>query len=133
GLDNPEFLKNVVAQAEAGGGTALTAECDARDAKQVDGLFEFVLAIFGGLDVLYHVAGASGRKHGDGPLHECSDEGWQATLDANLTCSFLTNRAAINHFLGRKQSGAILNTASALALLPLPRHFDTCAYTAAKA
>ncbi len=31
---------------------------------------------FGGFDGLYHVAGGSGRKQGDGPLHEISDEGW---------------------------------------------------------
>jgi NAD(P)-dependent dehydrogenase (short-subunit alcohol dehydrogenase family) len=133
GLDNPEFLKNVIAFAEAGGGTALTAECDARDVKQVDHLFEFVLAIFGGLDVLYHVAGASGRKDGDGPLHECTDDGWQATLDVNLKTTFLTNRAAIRHFLKERQPGVILNMASVLAISPSPRHFDTCAYTAAKA
>jgi NAD(P)-dependent dehydrogenase (short-subunit alcohol dehydrogenase family) len=133
GLDNPEFLKNAVALAEAGGGTVLTAECDARDAKQVDDLFEFVFAIFGGLDVLFHVAGASGRKDGDGPLHECSDDGWQATLDTNLKTTFLTNRAAIRYFLKEHRPGVILNTASALALSPSPRHFDTCAYTAAKA
>jgi NAD(P)-dependent dehydrogenase (short-subunit alcohol dehydrogenase family) len=133
GLDNPEFLKNVVAFAEAGGGTALTAECDARDAKQVDELFQFVLAIFGGLDILYHVAGASGRKDGDGPLHECTDDGWQTTLDANLKSTFLTNRAAVRYFLANRQPGVILNMASVLALAPSPHFFDTCAYTAAKA
>ncbi len=133
GLDNPEFLKEAIALAEAGGGTALTAECDARDAKQVDDLFEFVLATFGGLDVLYHVAGASGRKDGDGPLHECTADGWQATLDANLKSTFLTNRAVVRHFLKERQPGVILNMASVLAFSPSPHHFDTCAYTAAKA
>jgi NAD(P)-dependent dehydrogenase (short-subunit alcohol dehydrogenase family) len=107
--------------------------CDARDPAQVGRLFAEVTAYLEGIDVLYHVAGASGRRHGDGPPHECTDEGWRVTLDANLTCTFLTNRAAINHFLGRKQAGAILNTASALAMSPSPRYFDTCAYTVAKA
>jgi NAD(P)-dependent dehydrogenase (short-subunit alcohol dehydrogenase family) len=106
--------------------------CDASDPGQVVRLFAEATAYLEGLDVLFHVAGASGRRHGDGPLHECTDEGWRATLDANLKCTFLTNRAAINHFLGRKQGGAILNTASVLALSPSPRHFDACAYTAAK-
>src|SRR5262249_55067605 len=61
-----------------------------------------------------------------------TDAGWQATLDANLKSVFLTNRAAVQHFLGQKQSGAILNMASVLAFSPSPRHFDTVAYTAAK-
>ncbi len=32
---------------------------------------------FGGFDGLYHVAGGSGRKFGDGPLHEITTEGWE--------------------------------------------------------
>src|SRR5271165_5846170 len=84
---------------------------DAADAGQVETLFMQSGALLGGLDVLYHVAGISGRKHGDGPLHECTDAGWQATIDANLKSVFLTNRAAVRHFLQQK-SGAILNMAS---------------------
>ena len=107
--------------------------CDARSAEQVAALFADALAFLGGLDVLYPVAGASGRKDGDGPLHDCTDDGWWTTLDANLTSAFLTNRAAVRHFLAHKHPGAILNMSSVLALAPSPHHFDTCAYTAAKA
>jgi len=99
---------------------------------QVEQLFAQTLAILGGLDILFHVAGRSGRRDGDGPLHECSDLGWQATLEANLTGTFQTNRAAVRHFLSRGQPGAILNLSSILALAPAPHHFDTCAYAAAK-
>src|SRR5262249_25594648 len=97
---------------------------DARDPTAVREMFDHALAALGGLDVLYHVAGGSGRKDGDGPLHECTDAGWQATLDSNLKSVFLTNRVAVQHFLGQKQSGAILNMASVLAFSPSPRHFD---------
>jgi NAD(P)-dependent dehydrogenase (short-subunit alcohol dehydrogenase family) len=106
--------------------------CDAADAAPVTQLFEQSVSHLGGLDVLYHVAGGSGRKHGDGPLHECTDAGWQATLDMNLRSTFVTNRAAVQHFLGNHQPGAILNMASVLALSPSSRHFDTIAYTASK-
>jgi NAD(P)-dependent dehydrogenase (short-subunit alcohol dehydrogenase family) len=105
---------------------------DAADAIQVERLFQEALARLGGLDVLYHVAGISGRRHGDGPLHECSEEGWQATIDANLKSTFLTNRAAVRHYLGAKQPGVILNMASVLAWAPSPRYFDTYAYSASK-
>jgi NAD(P)-dependent dehydrogenase (short-subunit alcohol dehydrogenase family) len=105
---------------------------DAADAAQVTQLFEQSLAHLGGLDVLYHVAGGSGRKLGDGPLHECTDAGWQTTLDMNLRSTFLTNRAAVQHFLGNRQLGAILNMASVLAWSPSPSYFDTVAYTASK-
>ena len=109
---------------------AITA--DARDPIQVDALFRSACTKLGGLDVLYHVAGGSGRKVGDGSLHECSEAGWQATLETNLTGVFHTNRTAIRHFLTNNQPGVILNMASVLAFSPSPRYFDTAAYTAAK-
>jgi NAD(P)-dependent dehydrogenase (short-subunit alcohol dehydrogenase family) len=107
--------------------------CDASQPDQVERLFAEATTALGGLDVLYHVAGSSGRRHGDGPLHECTEVGWQATLNANLTSTFLTNRAAVRHYLAHHQPGVILNMASVLALDPSPHHFDTCAYAAAKA
>ncbi|MHB1426710.1 MAG: SDR family NAD(P)-dependent oxidoreductase [Gemmataceae bacterium] len=107
-------------------------ECDASVPDQVERLFADALTFLGGLDVLYHVAGISGRRLGDGPLHECSDEGWHATLNANLTSTFLTNRAAVRHFLQQRGPAAILNMASVLGFAPVPRYFDTCAYAATK-
>jgi NAD(P)-dependent dehydrogenase (short-subunit alcohol dehydrogenase family) len=87
---------------------------------------------FGGFDGIYHVAGGSGRKFGDGPLHEMSLEGWQQTLNLNLTSLMLSNRAAINYFLEKKQAGVILNMGSVLGFSPSPRYFTTHAYAAAK-
>ncbi|MBI1915661.1 MAG: SDR family oxidoreductase [Planctomycetes bacterium] len=132
GLDEPHSHQGIISLMEAAG-PCLSIGCDARDPKQVEEAFAFTVQVFGGLDVLYHVAGGSGRKDGDGPLHECTDEGWQTTLDLNLKSTFLTNRAAVRHFLAQKQPGVILNMASVLALAPSPHYFDTCAYTAAKA
>ena len=105
---------------------------DATIPEEVDRLFREATAALGGLDVLYHVAGGSGRRRGDASLHDCTDDGWRWTLDANLTSTFLTNRAAVRSFLAQKTPGVILNMASVLALDPAPRHFDTCAYAAAK-
>lgn len=106
--------------------------CDATQPAEVEALFAQVLARLGGLDVLFHVAGRSGRSLGDGPLHACSDLGWRETLQANLTSVFLTNRSAVRLFLSQGGGGAILNMASILALRPSPRFFDTIAYTTAK-
>ncbi len=107
-------------------------KCDAAEVDQVNALFARTTNWLGGLDVLYHVAGISGRGFGDGPLHECTDVGWQTTIDANLKSTFLTNRAAVRHFLQASQPGIILNMASVLAFSPSPHHFDTFAYTASK-
>src|SRR5437773_976876 len=114
-------------------GPATSVSCDVRDPGAVAMLFQHAMQQLGGLDVLFHVAGGSGRGHGDGALHECTDAGWHATLLENLTTTFHTNRTAIRHFLAEQQPGVILNTASVLALSPSPHYFDTCAYVAAKA
>ena len=51
---------------EAGGQRVLALVADASDPAQVEGLFVSALAFFSGrLDILYHVAGISGRRFGD--------------------------------------------------------------------
>jgi NAD(P)-dependent dehydrogenase (short-subunit alcohol dehydrogenase family) len=94
---------------------------------------EEAVRAFGRFDALYHVAGGSGRKFGDGPLHELTDEGWTKTLELNLTSVMLSNRAAVRQFLAQRTPGSILNLASVLAARPSPRHFSTHAYATAKA
>ncbi len=88
---------------------------------------------YGKLDGLFHVAGGSGRKYGDGPLHQITNDGWDATLRLNLASVFFSNRAAINRFLQQESGGVILNTSSVLAVSPSPLHFNTHAYAASKA
>lgn len=88
---------------------------------------------FGSFHGLYHVAGGSGRKHGDGPLHELTDEGWQFTLNENLTSLLYSNRAAVRQFLVQRRGGSVLNMGSVLGWSPSPHHFATHAYATAKA
>jgi NAD(P)-dependent dehydrogenase (short-subunit alcohol dehydrogenase family) len=88
---------------------------------------------FGGFDGLYHVAGGSGRRHGDGPLHELTDEGWRFTLEENLTALFFSNRAAVRQLLRQGTGGSVLNMGSVLGWSPSPAHFATHAYASAKA
>lgn len=105
------------------------------DATQVDTAANAIRTCrkkFGGFDGLYHVAGGSGRKFGDGPLHELTLEGWNQTLALNLTSLMLSNQAAINTFLTEKTHGCILNMGSVLGFSPSPSHFSTHAYAAAK-
>jgi NAD(P)-dependent dehydrogenase (short-subunit alcohol dehydrogenase family) len=88
---------------------------------------------FGSLDGLYHVAGGSGRKMGDGPLHELTLEGWNKTMELNLTALMLSNQAAVKKFREQKNGGTILNMSSVLGYSPSPQFFSTHAYAAAKA
>lgn len=105
---------------------------DATNEKGAETAINICNETFGGFDGIYHVAGGSGRKFGDGPLHEMSLEGWQQTLNLNLTSLMLSNRAAVKYFLEKNQAGVILNMGSVLGFSPSPKYFTTHAYAAAK-
>lgn len=87
---------------------------------------------YGSVDGLLHVAGGSGRKWGDGPLHELTLEGWNKTLELNLTSVMISNQVAIQTFLDQKAGGSIVNIGSVLGNNPSAKYFHTHAYAAAK-
>jgi NAD(P)-dependent dehydrogenase (short-subunit alcohol dehydrogenase family) len=93
---------------------------------------QLAVSVWGGLDGLYHVAGGSGRKWGDGPLDALSEAGWDYTLDLNLKSVYLSNQAALRHWLEVGSAGSILNMGSVLGVSPSPKFFSTHAYAAAK-
>jgi NAD(P)-dependent dehydrogenase (short-subunit alcohol dehydrogenase family) len=129
GLD----AESVVAVEKELGGVMRAFCADAAQPGTVDRAIKEAIQTWGSFHGLYHVAGGSGRKWGDGPLHEISDEGWRKTLDLNLTSVMYSNRAAVRQFLAQKTGGSILNVGSVLANSPSPRFFATHAYAAAKA
>jgi len=106
---------------------------DVLEEGRIEAAIKLCVDCFGGLDGLYHVAGGSGRKWGDGPLHEITNEGWDKTIDLNLKSVMLSNRAAVNYFIKNKQPGVLLNTSTVLAYSPSAKFFHTHAYAAAKA
>ena len=78
-------------------------------------------------------AGGSGRLvacYGDGPVHECSEEGWDWTLAVNLTSMFLICKYTIPALLAT--CGAIVNLSSVLGLVGGDEDFATHAYAASK-
>lgn len=105
---------------------------DAMDELTSAKAIDLCISTFGGFDGLYHVAGGSGRRFGDGPLHELSLEGWNKTFELNLTSLMLSNQAAIRAFRERGTGGTILNMSSVLGFSPSPKYFVTHAYAAAK-
>ena len=129
-LDDPAGL------AALGPFWALTA--DVGDPASVEAAFADALDRLGGrLDVLLHVAGISGRRLGDGPLADCSTEGWDAVLGVNARGTFLTNRAAVRRMRAQEPDrfglrGTVVNTGSVLDRSPSPDLFGTVAYAASK-
>lgn len=121
----------------ADGGVAASWAADLSEEASADGAVAACVDRFGRLDCVYHVAGVSGRRFGDGPLHEMTAEGWQHVMGANATSTALTCRAAVRWMLEQEpdaggQRGAILTMSSVLATDPAPEHFATHAYAASK-
>lgn len=106
---------------------------DATDSALAERAVEQAVSSFGRLDGVFHVAGGSGRRWGDGPLDSISDDAWRQTLDANLTSLFYTNRAVVRQLLKAGQGGSVVNISSVLSVSPSPGYFATHAYAAAKA
>jgi NAD(P)-dependent dehydrogenase (short-subunit alcohol dehydrogenase family) len=114
------------------GKNAESFSADATNSGTAIKAIDLCLNKFGSFDGLYHVAGGSGRKMGDGPLHELTLDGWNKTLELNLTSLMLSNQAAVKKFIDLKNAGTILNMSSVLGYSPSPQFFSTHAYAAAK-
>jgi len=123
----------VKAAAQELGKSAAGLAADASNPRTAPRAIAAALKRFGGFHGIYHVAGGSGRRQGDGPLHQLTDKGWGHTLNLNLTSLFYSNRAAAQQFLKQKTGGTVLNMTSVLGFAPSPRYFATHAYAAAKA
>lgn len=124
--------ESVLEAKRALGDNAESITSDATHAGSADEIIKLCINTYGRFDGLYHVAGGSGRKMGDGPLHELTLDGWNKTLELNLTSLMLSNQAAIKEFLRMEEPGTILNMSSVLGFSPSPKHFSTHAYAAAK-
>ena len=134
----------LIASADASTGWELAAETaaefwqgDLTAAGSADSVLSQCLSKWGRVDGLLQASGLSGRRFGDGPIHECTDEGWEITLTHNLKTVFQMCRAVAGRMLEQTPDengarGAIVNIGSVLAESPEPRHFATHAYAAAK-
>ena len=86
----------------------------------------------GRLDVVVAAHGISGRRFGDGPAVDCTEEGWDQVLNANLRSVFLLCKHAIPQLIA-SGGGAIVAVGSVLGLVGGDADFATHAYAASKA
>lgn len=129
-----ETTLNALGEPERLSGAALDL-LDASDNERAIGrLFDQVCSRFDGPPpLLAHVAGGSARKWGDGPLVECSLEGWRAAMTLNVEAVFLSNREWVRRMrAGGHSGGAVVNVGSVLSRSPSPHHFGTIGYASAK-
>lgn len=125
-------ISDVQGAALALGASGIAIAADARQSGAAYDAINACISAFGGFHGLYHVAGGSGRRFGDGLLHELTLEGWNSTMELNLTSLMLSNQAAVRQFRAQGGGGAILNMGSVLGSFPSVPHFTTHAYAAAK-
>jgi NAD(P)-dependent dehydrogenase (short-subunit alcohol dehydrogenase family) len=109
---------------------ALALSLDVTDAASVEGMVAQVEADLGRLDILFNVAGGSGRRMGDGPVDCCTEEGWDYVMALNLRSVFLCCKYAVQA-MRRSGGGSIINMGSVLGLVG-HELFDTHAYSASK-
>ena len=89
------------------------AECDVRDAAQIDGVIDLVIERYGRIDILVNNAGVLRP----GPVDQLSEEDWDLNIDSNLKGCFLMSKAVIPQ-MKRQRSGRIINAASFAAVVP---------------
>jgi NAD(P)-dependent dehydrogenase (short-subunit alcohol dehydrogenase family) len=133
----PENAEGLAGSITDGGGRAAWHAADLTDEEAVEVAVAACVETLGRLDAVFNVAGISGRRFGDGPLHELTREGWETVMTANATSLFLVSRAAVRRMLIQERDaaglrGTLLNMSSVLARRPSPRFFATHAYAASK-
>jgi meso-butanediol dehydrogenase / (S,S)-butanediol dehydrogenase / diacetyl reductase len=123
--DAAESAAGAIASA---GGDTIALACDAGESSSVQAMVAQVAERCGRIDVLYNNAGIAPVGE-DVSVADMADEVWERVLRINLTSVFLCSKYAIPH-IARAGGGAIVNTASSMAHVPLGL---TDAYAASKA
>jgi NAD(P)-dependent dehydrogenase (short-subunit alcohol dehydrogenase family) len=127
----------LAARIRSAGGIAEARAADLTDETAVEAAVAACVETCGRIDGLCSVAGGSGRRFGDGPIHELTAQGWDRTLELNLRSQALVSRAVVGRMLAQDPldggaRGAIVLVSSVLAAHPVPELFATHAYAAAK-
>src|SRR5574341_48222 len=121
-------MSAVQAEIERVGGEAMYIAADITKFGEIESMRRQIEETFGPVDIV--VANAGENLVMPGPIEEISEEGWHATVDVNLTATFLTIKSFLPGMKERK-AGNIITISSAAARRPTAR--SPIPYTAAKA
>lgn len=121
-------LAAVRADIERGGGRAMQVGADVTKFAEIEAMRRQVEGELGGIEIL--VANAGGSFTMPGPLEETTEEGWRASVDGNLTATFLTLKSVLPG-MKQRRSGSIITISSAAGRIAHPQ--APIAYSAAKA
>jgi len=121
-------LSAVRTEIERAGGQAMQIAADITTFAAIEDLRRQVEQSLGPIDIV--VANAGGSFSKPGPLEETPEEAWRATIDGNLTATFLTIKSVLPSMKLRK-TGNIITISSSAARKPYPG--APVPYAAAKA
>ena len=110
------------------GGSAIEVFGDVTRFDQVEAMRSQIENTLGPIDIL--VANAGGSYTMPGPIEETSEDGWRASVDGNLTATFLTIKSILPGMKQRK-AGSIITISSAAGRRAHPQ--SPIPYSAAKA
>ncbi|MFS8111217.1 SDR family NAD(P)-dependent oxidoreductase [Rhizobium jaguaris] len=127
GRDVPA-LSHVVNAIRDQGGRAVAITGELTDFAAVEGIRAAVERELGPVDIL--VANAGGSYTPPAALEDIPEEGWHASIEGNLTTTFLTLKSFVPGMKTRRR-GAIITISSAAGRRPHPR--SPMPYVAAKA
>ena len=105
----------VTARIEQAGGRAVGITADVTRYAEIEVMRRRVEQDLGPVDVL--VANAGGNPVRPGPVEQVGEEGWHATVDANLTATFLTVKSFLPG-MKERATGSIITMSSAAARRP---------------
>jgi NAD(P)-dependent dehydrogenase (short-subunit alcohol dehydrogenase family) len=128
---NDAGLAETLAAIKTVGGQAIAVTADVSASAQVQQAVAEALAVWGRLEIVFNGVGVSGRRWGDGPVDQCTEEAWVRVLSVNLTSMFLMCKYTIPWLL-RANGGSIINLSSVLGLVGGDEDFATHAYAASK-
>jgi 3-oxoacyl-[acyl-carrier protein] reductase len=123
-----EALQAVLHDIEAAGGRAIAVTGDVTDFRAIEAMRQQIEDQLGPVDIL--VANAGGSVTAPAAIEDIPEDGWRASVEGNLTATFLTLKSFLPGMKARKR-GAIVTLSSAAARKPHPR--APIPYAAAKA
>jgi 3-oxoacyl-[acyl-carrier protein] reductase len=113
---------------EKAGGRAIAVGADVTSLAEIERMRLHIEEELGPIDIL--VANAGGSYHPPGPIEDVTEEGWRASIDGNLTATFLTLKSVLPG-MKQRRAGNVITVSSSAGRRAHPR--SPAGYAVAKA
>ncbi|OYT55637.1 MAG: short-chain dehydrogenase [Desulfurococcales archaeon ex4484_217_2] len=117
-----EGAKRTVEDIKKLGGEAIAVKVNVADPNDVEVMVKKTLDAFGKIDILINNAGIAIQK----PALEMTLDEWKKIIDVNLTGVFLCSQA-VGRVMVKQGGGVIINMASMLGFIAIPKRSAYCA------